>query len=59
MDAVNLGSASSISIKEAVKIAQNNNFMGLICCSRLLVRRQALSDHRAFIPNGNFYVSRL
>lgn len=26
------------SIKEAVRIAQNNNFMGLICCSRLLVR---------------------
>jgi CDK inhibitor PHO81 len=25
------------SIKEAVRIAQNNNFMGLICCSRLLV----------------------
>lgn len=24
------------SIKEAVRIAQNNNFMGLICCSRLL-----------------------
>jgi len=26
------------SIKEAVRIAQNNNFMGLICNSRLLVR---------------------
>jgi CDK inhibitor PHO81 len=25
------------SIKEAVRTAQNNNFMGLICCSRLLV----------------------
>jgi CDK inhibitor PHO81 len=25
------------SIKEAVRIAQNNNFMGLICCSHLLV----------------------
>jgi len=25
------------SIKEAVRISQNNNFMGLICCSRLLV----------------------
>lgn len=25
------------SIKEAVRIAQNNNFMGLVCCSRLLV----------------------
>ena len=28
---------ASLSIKEAVKIAQNNNFMGLICQSRLLV----------------------
>ena len=27
----------STSIKEAVRIAQNNNFMGLICSSRLLV----------------------
>jgi CDK inhibitor PHO81 len=26
------------SIKEAVRIAQNNNFMGLLCSSRLLVR---------------------
>jgi CDK inhibitor PHO81 len=26
------------SIKEAVRVAQNNNFMGLICSSRLLVR---------------------
>lgn len=25
------------SIKEAVRISQNNNFMGLICCARLLV----------------------
>lgn len=29
------------SIKEAVRIAQNNNFMGLICSSRLLVSRAA------------------
>lgn len=27
---------ASISIKEAVRIAQNNNLMGLICTSRLL-----------------------
>lgn len=27
----------SASIKEVVRIAQSNNFMGLICCSRLLV----------------------
>jgi CDK inhibitor PHO81 len=30
----------SSSIKEAVRIAQSNNFMGLICCSRLLVSSQ-------------------
>lgn len=27
---------ASLSIKEAVRIAQSNNFMGLICTSRLL-----------------------
>lgn len=27
---------TSISIKESVRIAQSNNFMGLICTSRLL-----------------------
>lgn len=27
---------ASISIKEAVRIAQSNNFMGLVCTSRLL-----------------------
>ncbi|KAI9794819.1 MAG: phosphate system positive regulatory protein pho81 [Peltula sp. TS41687] len=34
----------SLSIKEAVKIAQNNNFMGLICSSRLLDMAPALVD---------------
>lgn len=28
----------AISVKEAVRIAQSNNFMGLICNARLLVR---------------------
>lgn len=28
----------AMSIKEAVRIAQSNNFMGLVCSSRLLVR---------------------
>lgn len=28
---------ASISVKEAVRIAQSNNFMGLMCNSRLLV----------------------
>lgn len=27
----------SISVKEAVRVAQSNNFMGLVCNSRLLV----------------------
>jgi CDK inhibitor PHO81 len=31
------------SIKEAVRIAQNNNFMGLICSARLLVSHHLLS----------------
>ncbi|KAM3436635.1 hypothetical protein MY4824_004228 [Beauveria thailandica] len=34
----------STSIKEAVRIAQNNNFMGLICYSRLLDSVPALVD---------------
>ncbi|TDZ23128.1 Ankyrin repeat protein nuc-2 [Colletotrichum orbiculare MAFF 240422] len=34
----------SASIKEAVRIAQSNNFMGLICCSRLLDMVPALVD---------------
>lgn len=29
---------TTISVKEAVQVAQNNNLMGLICSSRLLVR---------------------
>ena len=28
---------SSISVKEAVRVAQSNNFMGLICTSQILV----------------------
>jgi CDK inhibitor PHO81 len=28
---------TTISVKEAVRIAQSNNFMGLMCSSRLLV----------------------
>ena len=31
----------SMSVKEAVRIAQSNNFMGLICSSRLLVSSQS------------------
>jgi CDK inhibitor PHO81 len=35
--AVQSSGQRTTSIKEAVRIAQSNNFMGLICCSRLLV----------------------
>lgn len=31
---------TSMSVKEAVRIAQSNNFMGLVCSSRLLVSLQ-------------------
>ena len=31
---------NSMSVKEAVRIAQSNNFMGLVCSSRLLVSLQ-------------------
>lgn len=30
-----------MSVKEAVRIAQSNNFMGLVCSSRLLVSLQS------------------
>ncbi len=33
-----------MSVKEAVRIAQNNNFMGLICRSRLLDMAPALIE---------------
>jgi hypothetical protein len=33
---------STLSVKEAVSIARNNNFMGLICRSRLLVSRHSI-----------------
>lgn len=31
----------SMSVKEAVRIAQSNNFMGLVCSSRLLVSQRS------------------
>ncbi len=37
--AIQISGRRKFSIKEAVRIAQSNNFMGLICCSRLLVSR--------------------
>ena len=38
--AVTSSGHNSMSVKEAVRIAQSNNFMGLICSSRLLVSRR-------------------
>ncbi|KAF2204707.1 hypothetical protein GQ43DRAFT_364025, partial [Delitschia confertaspora ATCC 74209] len=35
---------STLSVKEAVKIARDNNFMGLICSSRLLDLAPALVE---------------
>ena len=32
----------SMSVKEAVRVAQSNNFMGLVCSSRLLVSEQCI-----------------
>ena len=29
--------SNSMSIKEAVRVAQSNNFMGLVCSSQILV----------------------
>lgn len=38
--AIQINGRRTFSVKEAVRIAQSNNFMGLICCSRLLVSIQ-------------------
>ncbi|ORY64400.1 ankyrin repeat protein nuc-2 [Pseudomassariella vexata] len=43
-DVIQSSGRRTSSIKEAVRIAQNNNFMGLICCSRLLDMVPALVD---------------
>lgn len=47
---------TSMSIKEAARIAQSNNFMGLICRSSLLVRQNIpfLSSREM----TNFYIER-
>ena len=37
----------SMSVKEAVRIAQSNNFMGLVCSSRLLVSLQSPTTQAA------------
>lgn len=42
--AVEISGRRTMSIKEAVRIAQSNNFMGLICCSRLLVSLALFCD---------------
>ena len=37
-ETVDVSGRNFMSVKEAVRIAQSNNFMGLMCTSRLLVR---------------------
>ncbi|KAK4189980.1 hypothetical protein QBC35DRAFT_117541 [Podospora australis] len=44
INAVNKRPAVSTSIKDSVRTAQSNNFMGLICCERLLDMVPALVD---------------
>lgn len=44
----------SASIKEVVRVAQNNNFMGLICYSRLLVSYQAIPTQVEDYPLTSF-----
>ncbi|KAI9811445.1 MAG: phosphate system positive regulatory protein pho81 [Pycnora praestabilis] len=43
-DIVESSGRKSLSVKEAVRIAQDNNFMGVICCSRLLDMVPALIE---------------
>lgn len=58
----------SISVKEAVRVAQSNNFMGLVCNSRLLVSISSTSSSSSSLyssplpamPKRNFlYLSSL
>ena len=42
----------SMSVKEAVRIAQSNNFMGLVCSSRLLVSYKLPYSREAQIQLG-------
>lgn len=43
--AVESSGRTQISVKEAVQIARDNNFMGLICSSRLLVSIREWQPH--------------
>lgn len=43
---IEISGRSSMSVKEAVRIAQSNNFMGLVCSSRLLVRPLSITETR-------------
>ena len=44
MHAIQSSGRTTISVKEAVQIARDNNFMGLICSSRLLDLAPALIE---------------
>lgn len=43
-DVIQSSGRRTFSVKETVRIAQSNNFMGLVCCSRLLNMVPALVD---------------
>lgn len=43
----------SISVKEAVRVAQSNNFMGLVCNSRLLVSFFSPSSSSSSSPSSS------
>jgi hypothetical protein len=51
---VPISNRTTISIKEAVQIAQNNNFMGLMCSSKLLVSHSTLLLLRSS-PKANVF----
>lgn len=44
---------TALSVKEAVRIAQTNNFMGLICNSRLLVSRDFRNPSSYILSSAN------
>lgn len=47
--AVHSSGRTTMSVKEAVRIAQGNNFMGLICNARLLVRSTHVLNTALFV----------
>jgi CDK inhibitor PHO81 len=52
-NAISSSGRRTTSIKEAVRIAQNNNFMGLICVSRLLVSQLPSRLYLLYMLSGH------